>query len=379
MGTRMSRRLEGISNTYQISSSVFDLRMKDTKTASRARITRMALICVIGFLIGAFLLIRTHRGSCAVSPVPEEKPIERGSIRINNAEALSESISAEEASTDGSSGTDWVGIKNGGNTCYQNALLQCIMRSPIFPEGAAGETPLALGLQRLYGALLEGDGPADASGVRMQMQPREVWNGRRQQDAHEFLVALRDQHPPIAEATTIITNQHVMCSECADISTKTGTLEDIQLCLPSTRTDLQYLIDLHFQPESVTRECESCDKAMRWSDVADKWIEIITPPKILVIQLKRFVTDPETLKNSKLNTMIDCPLKDFKLPGVTETFDLIGTVQHGGSSTGGHYLAHVFDSEKKVWVKLNDRSATVMSEERVVTQQTTLLFYALKA
>jgi ubiquitin C-terminal hydrolase len=205
------------------------------------------------------------------------------------------------------------------------------------------------------------------------MEPQSAWNRGVQQDAQEFLAALRDQHPPIASATSIRCNQHVKCTKCCTVSTSIATLEELPLCMPSTRTDLSSLIDNHFMPESVTNTCVKCQE-----DAAETSLEITTPPRILVIQLKRFVFDLKTLQSSKLNTMIDCPLKGLRLPGVDATFDLIGTVEHGGSLSGGHYWAHVFDPMSEVWFNFNDSSATIMDEDSVVTPGTYLLFYALK-
>ena len=265
-----------------------------------------------------------------------------------------------------------VGLHNGGNTCYQNALLQCLLNSPMFPEAAAGDGPLAEALRKLHTALSIGIVPRDTAEVRGAVQPQDRWNSGHQQDSQEFLVALRDQQPPIGAATEIKCDEALTCPQCQGITRQSISVFELSISLDGP-TDLRTLLQNHFRPELVPRSCDACDSVQ-----ASKALAITTLPRYLIIHLKRFSFDAATLTPSKISTFISCPMLGLVIPTVNGSveFQLISTVQHGGSTEGGHYWAHVHDSLSDSWFNFNDASATPMTPEAVVNAETYILFYA---
>ena len=265
-----------------------------------------------------------------------------------------------------------VGLHNGGNTCYQNALLQCLLNSPMFPEAAIGDGTLAEALTRLYRALIIGFVPANTGELRAAMQPQQRWNGGVQQDSQEFLVAMRDQHPPIAAATEIQCDETLTCSNCRGITRQSISVFELGISLTGP-TDLSLLLQEHFTQEHVHRTCETCN-----TTGAAKDLVITRLPRIIVIHLKRFAFDAATQTPSKITTVISCPMRDLQIPTTQGpvTFNLISTVQHGGSTEGGHYWAHVFDTLSESWFRFDDASATPMTPDAVINAESYLLFYA---
>ena len=102
-------------------------------------------------------------------------------------------------------------------------------------------------------------------------------------------------------------------------------------------------------------------------------------PNILIIDLKRYNN-----ANRKIQYMITTPLIDLDLSKYVYgynskdyIYDLFGTGNHSGSAMGGHYTAHIKNSNGK-WYSFNDTMVNEIQESQVITQYTYCLFYRKK-
>jgi len=132
--------------------------------------------------------------------------------------------------------------------------------------------------------------------------------------------------------------------------------------------------------------CSYCNDKVN----AYKKLSIWIPPKIMIIQIKRFIQSftPMGYSANKLNNTIEYPIYDFDLtPYMSScskklgektnnfTYDLIGVSNHIGNLNGGHYFSYVKSLTDGNWYCTDDDSVTLMSEEDVVSSNAYILFY----
>jgi len=103
------------------------------------------------------------------------------------------------------------------------------------------------------------------------------------------------------------------------------------------------------------------------SSVEAKRITLIEKSShVLVIQLKRFEYDLETMQRKKVGCNFEFPLEIDISPYCSKNFEgstqysLNGVVLHCGDSQGGHYYSIV--RKKNGWIRLNDSDVTTIEE-----------------
>ncbi|CAF0967121.1 unnamed protein product [Rotaria sp. Silwood1] len=124
--------------------------------------------------------------------------------------------------------------------------------------------------------------------------------------------------------------------------------------------------------------CEQ-DKCKR-DTKARKQLRLLTFPRVLIIQLKRF--SHENGLRRKLDTFVDYPVDGFDLGKLLKSseeavYDLIAVCNHIGSIYGGHYTAYArkFPKTEK-WYKFDDSYvSTIYYKEEIVSRDAYLLFY----
>jgi ubiquitin C-terminal hydrolase len=113
--------------------------------------------------------------------------------------------------------------------------------------------------------------------------------------------------------------------------------------------------------------CEECNTKR----ICHKHLLLKSLPKILVICLKRFEFDYETMLKFKLNKYFEFPfqlnMKDYMIENHKEKnteYDLTGIVVHNGVSDFGHYYDLIKGPDNK-WYKFNDENVTEFNEEYI--------------
>ena len=115
---------------------------------------------------------------------------------------------------------------------------------------------------------------------------------------------------------------------------------------------------------------------------AEKKLELWTPPKVLILQLKRFTYD--TLNNSKIQTLVEFPvntpldLRQF-IPnrdyGKSTLYDLVAISSHMGSLAGGHYTTYAKNFLTKSWLHFNDEIVREADEKSLQSPHAYILVY----
>lgn len=296
---------------------------------------------------------------------------------------------------------DWVGLKNLGNTCYINSVLQALAANDLFMgylENFPGlnDFSLTFALKKLLEELKTAD-VSKGSIVPQAFQDKlfaeyKDFSAGRQEDGQELLTKLlesihmdsklRLEHPKefdpkkIKQVTIKQLWDHHMskhasiytvvfeglqrvktCSNlCKEVSPKFEAFSQLTMSLTEGVRRLQTTIELNFRPESMKDEnamhCDKCNK----KTFSLKTPKIVHMPEVLIIALKRFEFDAGRGDFIKNNAEIEYPEANMALPlQVTETptnLDLFAVVCHAGTISNGHYYALVRTGHK--WLECND-------------------------
>lgn len=330
------------------------------------------------------------------------------------------------------------GLKNLGNTCYMNSVLQCLSNFTLpsqyfmdmafqqaLNENSETRGEVALEYAELVRALWSGQfksiSPVDLK--RIVGKYRVAFAGYSQQDAHEFYSFLMDmlhndvneiKHKvklPELEFDKMDENEgadralnldkladksfirdtfygqrksSLQCLRCGYESPKYEAFHELILQLPAGngKCTMRQLLANELKAETVEYSCPKCKREGH----AHKKFEIIRLPLILTIQLKRFYQDDHGNWSKKQN-FVDFDLS-FDVGSFVRAcggkknnyreFTLYGVSNHFGSMEGGHYTAYCYSQVYDKWHKYDDNEVSAMSPGNVKTSAAYILFYSAK-
>uniref|UniRef100_A0AAG5CT35 Ubiquitin carboxyl-terminal hydrolase n=1 Tax=Anopheles atroparvus TaxID=41427 RepID=A0AAG5CT35_ANOAO len=338
----------------------------------------------------------------------------------------------------GTVGRGLTGLKNLGNTCYMNSILQCLSNTYFLNEffhdssykmhlnrnnktqGKIGEE-----LAAVIKALWTGQYKCIASkNLRYVVgQYERQFGGIEQQDSHEFLTILMDwlhsdlqtiqmqistsidKLPPsekawvehfkgkrsyISELFYGQIKSTVKCTRCQNESATYETFSNLSLELPQDFNicNLDNCLDMYFHGEKVRGwycpECKSNQDAI-------KKLAISRLPSILVVHFKRFYADPDAIATvyRKKQTLVKFPLSELNMsPYLARTevnrnkrlttyrYHLYGVSNHYGSMESGHYTAFCLNNVHQKWFKFDDYNVSSIDASDVQASAAYILFYS---
>uniref|UniRef100_A0A3Q2CZ86 Ubiquitin carboxyl-terminal hydrolase 2 n=1 Tax=Cyprinodon variegatus TaxID=28743 RepID=A0A3Q2CZ86_CYPVA len=281
-----------------------------------------------------------------------------------------------------------VGLKNLGNTCFMNSILQCLSNTQSLRDyclhnshrrdlnnNSRTNTALMEEFAKLIQTVWtstssEAVSPSEFKTQIQRYAPRFV--GYNQQDAQEFLRFLLDGlHNEVNRVTV----------------RPRGTVEDFDHLPADLLFNLLLELSLfgfswYFSPVwlhvSSLQTCYRCKARRRCT----KKFTIQKFPKILVLHLKRF---SEARRTSKLSTFVNFPMKDLDLRefssenSTNAVYNLYAVSNHSGTTMGGHYTAYCRNPSSAEWYTFNDSRVTPMSSSQVRSSDAYVLFYELSA
>ncbi|XP_076653222.1 uncharacterized protein LOC143359268 isoform X2 [Halictus rubicundus] len=330
------------------------------------------------------------------------------------------------------------GLRNIGNTCFMNSVIQCLSNTRPLLEYLLNEqypADINVTTSSMKGALIKafsqvihelwevgGDHVVNTTALKSQIQrfaPRFM--GYSQQDAQEFLRYLLEglhedvnrvtvKPPPIhtdipdmytdsqkaveswkrylrSEDSMIVDvfvgqlRSSLHCTACDHKSVTLDPFWDLSLPIParSGTVKLSQCLE-HFTREEVLDgdEKPTCSKC-QMRRKCTKSFSIHKFPKILVIHLKRF--SPMERFRGKLNVTVDFPLTGLDLSAFAAprvpgcTYNLYGVANHSGTTYSGHYTAYCKHPYSGEWHEYNDSRVSVVPARSVVTSEAYVLFY----
>ncbi|XP_047219609.1 ubiquitin carboxyl-terminal hydrolase 8 [Girardinichthys multiradiatus] len=338
----------------------------------------------------------------------------------------------------GGLGASLTGLRNLGNTCYMNSILQCLCNTPRMADyfnnncylddinrsnilGHKGEVAEEFGviMKALWAGLYKCISPRDFKSTIGKIN--DQFAGYDQQDSQELLLFLMDglhedlnkadnrkrykeeendhlddqtaanlawsKHKLLNESIIVVLFQGqfkstVQCLTCHRKSRTFETFMYLSLPLASTsKCSLQDCLRLFSKEEKLTDNnkvfCRHC-KAHRDST---KKLEIWKVPPIVLVHLKRF--SYEGRWKQKLQTSVDFPLDNLDLAQYVigpkqnlKRYNLYGVSNHYGGLDGGHYTAYCKNSDKQRWYKFDDHEVTEISSSSVKSSAAYILFYS---
>ncbi|KAK8572416.1 hypothetical protein V6N13_048014 [Hibiscus sabdariffa] len=303
------------------------------------------------------------------------------------------------------------GLINCGNSCYANAVLQCLTFTPpltaYFLHGlhskacAKKEWCFMCEFENLVLKAKDGKSPLSPIGILSQLQNMgsQLSNGK-EEDAHEFLRYAIDAMQSVCleeagvvslsyleEESTLIgltfggyLRSKVKCIKCQGKSERHERMMDLTVEIDGDIGTLEEALRRFTRTEILDGEnkyqccrCKSYEKAK-------KKLTILEAPNVLTIALKRF----QFGKFGKLNKAIRFPEILNLTPYMSGTSDkspiykLYGVVVHldvMNAAFSGHYLCYVKNAQNK-WFKIDDNTVTSTELERVLTKGAYMLLYA---
>ncbi|XP_062408810.1 ubiquitin carboxyl-terminal hydrolase 2a isoform X2 [Sardina pilchardus] len=348
------------------------------------------------------------------------------------------SSSPSRDSTNSKSAQGLVGLRNLGNTCFMNSILQCLSNTQSLRDyclhnshrrdlnnNNRTNTALMEEFAKLIQTLWTSSGSEAVSPSEFKTQiqryaPRFV--GYNQQDAQEFLRFLLDglhnevnrvtvrprgstedfDHLPDQEKGKKMWSKYLeredskivdlfvgqlksslTCTECGYCSTVFDPFWDLSLPIAKGYGEVSLMDCMRlFTKEDVLDgdekpTCYRCKARRRCT----KKFTVQKFPKILVLHLKRF--SEARVRTSKLSTFVNFPLKDLDLrefasgSSVDAVYNLYAVSNHSGTTMGGHYTAYCRNPTSGEWYTFNDSRVTPMSSSQVRSSDGYVLFYEL--
>ncbi|XP_042330579.1 ubiquitin carboxyl-terminal hydrolase 8 isoform X2 [Sceloporus undulatus] len=337
----------------------------------------------------------------------------------------------------GGMGPALTGLRNLGNTCYMNSVLQCLCNAPHLADyfnrnyyqddinrsnflGHKGEVAEEFGIimKALWAGQYRYISPKDFKITIGKIN--DQFAGYSQQDSQELLLFLMDglhedlnkadnrkrykeennDHLDDSKAADLAWHKHKLLNEsiivalfqgqfkstvqCLTCHKKSRTFEAFMyLSLPLASTSkctLQECLRLFSKEEKLTDNnrfyCSHC-KTRRDSL---KKIEIWKLPPVLLVHLKRFSYDGRW--KQKLQTSVDFPLENLELSqyvigpkSISKRYNLFGVSNHYGGLDGGHYTAYCKNAAKQRWYKFDDHEVSEISASSVKSSAAYILFY----
>ncbi|XP_024450971.2 ubiquitin carboxyl-terminal hydrolase 16 isoform X2 [Populus trichocarpa] len=301
------------------------------------------------------------------------------------------------------------GLINCGNSCYANAVLQCLAFTPpltsYFVQGLHSkacvkkERCFSCEFEKVILKAKEGKSPLSPIGILSQLQNigSQLGNGR-EEDAHEFLryaidamqsVCLKEARvnavDSFEEEATLIgltfggyLRSKIKCMKCHYKSEWQERMMDLTVEIEGDIGKLEDALRRFTGTEILDGDNKyQCGRSY---EKAKKKLTILEAPNVLTIALKRF----QSGKFGKLNKSIRFPEILDLAPYMSGTSDkspiyrLYGVIVHldvMNAAFSGHYVCYVKNIQNK-WFKIDDSTVTAVELERVLSKGAYMLLYA---
>ncbi|KAG5059203.1 hypothetical protein JHK87_000232 [Glycine soja] len=301
------------------------------------------------------------------------------------------------------------GLTNCGNSCYANAVLQCLaytrpLTSYLF-QGFHSKRCQKKGwcftceFEYLIQKAKEGISPLSPIGILSKIHKIGSHLGRgKEEDAHEFLrcavdtmqsVCLKEVgvSSPLAEETTLVgytfggyLRSKIKCLRCLGKSERYERMMDLTVEIDGDIGTLEEALGQFTAPEILDKDNKyNCSRCKTY-EKARKKLTVLEAPNILTIVLKRF----QSGNFEKLNKSVQFPEVLNMAPYMSGTKDksplysLYAVVVHldiMNAAFSGHYVCYVKNIQGE-WFRTDDSRVEPVELSRVLSERAYMLLYA---
>ncbi|XP_065874124.1 ubiquitin carboxyl-terminal hydrolase 17-like isoform X2 [Euphorbia lathyris] len=301
------------------------------------------------------------------------------------------------------------GLKNCGNSCYANTVLQCLaFTRPLtsyFVRGlhsnACQKRDWCFICEFEFLILKAREGQSSLSPIRILSKIQNIGShlgNFREEDAHEFLryavdtmqsVCLGEARAqgPCGEDTTLVgltfggyLRSKITCMRCLGKSERFERIMDLTVEIGGNIETLEEALAQFTADETLDGENEYCCSRCKSYVKAKKKLTVLEAPNILTIVLKRF----QSRNFGKLNKSVRFPEILNMAPYMcgrsdrSAQYGLYAVVVHRNrmnDASAGHYVCYIKTSRGQ-WFGINDSVVMPVELERVLLEEAYMLLYA---
>lgn len=338
----------------------------------------------------------------------------------------------------GGQGPLLTGLRNLGNTCYMNSILQCLCNTVAMADyfnrnyyqddinranilGHKGEVAeeFSVVMKALWLGQYKMISPLDFKGTICKINSR--FSSYEHQDSQELLLFLMDglhedlnkadkrrgykeeeiEHLDDVSAADLAWSKHKQLNESIIVALFQGQFKSTVQCMScqhksrtfetfmyltlemtaSSKCSLQDCLKLFHKEERLTDGNRFYCRHCKTHRDAIKRMQIWKLPPILLVHLKRFKYEGRW--REKLQTLVDFPLDNLDLSQYVigpknnlKKYNLYAVSNHYGGMDGGHYTAYCKNPMKQRWFKFDDHEVSEISSSTVRSPAAYIFFYS---